>query len=79
MFEKFDTDGSGDINTKELGQMMNILSPNPIREELNAIIEKMDEDGSGTIDFKEFLVMMVRQFKNWVKKELAEIFRIFDM
>lgn len=41
----FDTDGGGDISTKELGQVMRMLGQNPSREELDAIIEEVDEDG----------------------------------
>ncbi|KAM7404244.1 hypothetical protein PAMP_011610 [Pampus punctatissimus] len=62
-FDMFDTDGGGDISTKELGTVMRMLGQNPSREELDAIIEEVDEDGSGTIDFEEFLVMMVQQLK----------------
>ena len=44
-FDMFDTDGGGDISTKELGQVMRMLGQNPSREELDAIIEEVDEDG----------------------------------
>nr|DBA27807.1 TPA: hypothetical protein GDO54_008264 [Pyxicephalus adspersus] len=81
-FDMFDTDGGGDISTKELGTVMRMLGQNPTKEELDAIIEEVDEDGSGTIDFEEFLVMMVRQMKEDAQgkseEELAECFRIFD-
>ncbi|KAJ4933880.1 hypothetical protein JOQ06_006689 [Pogonophryne albipinna] len=81
-FDMFDTDGGGDISTKELGQVMRMLGQNPTREELDEIIEEVDEDGSGTIDFEEFLVMMVRLLKEdqagKSEEELAECFRIFD-
>ncbi|XP_078109966.1 troponin C, skeletal muscle-like [Sander vitreus] len=81
-FDMFDTDGGGDISTKELGQVMRMLGQNPSREELDAIIEEVDEDGSGTIDFEEFLVMMVQQLKEdsagRSEEELSECFRIFD-
>uniref|UniRef100_A0A671PTZ5 Troponin C, skeletal muscle n=1 Tax=Sinocyclocheilus anshuiensis TaxID=1608454 RepID=A0A671PTZ5_9TELE len=78
----FDTDGGGDISTKELGTVMRMLGQNPSREELDAIIEEVDEDGSGTIDFEEFLVMMVQQLKEdqagKSEEELSECFRVFD-
>ncbi|KAM6977155.1 troponin C, skeletal muscle-like [Aplochiton taeniatus] len=81
-FDMFDSDGGGDISTKELGQVMRMLGQNPTREELDAIIEEVDEDGSGTIDFEEFLVMMVQQLKEdqagKTEEELSEIFRVFD-
>ncbi|XP_062314182.1 troponin C, skeletal muscle [Osmerus eperlanus] len=81
-FDMFDTDGGGDISTKELGQVMRMLGQNPSREELDAIILEVDEDASGTIDFEEFLVMMVQQLKEdqagKTEEELSEIFRVFD-
>uniref|UniRef100_A0A3Q2QNV1 Troponin C, skeletal muscle n=1 Tax=Fundulus heteroclitus TaxID=8078 RepID=A0A3Q2QNV1_FUNHE len=81
-FDLFDTDGGGDISTKELGTVMRMLGQNPTREELDEIIEEVDEDGSGTIDFEEFLVMMVRLLKEdqagKSEEELAECFRVFD-
>uniref|UniRef100_A0A3B5QMX2 Troponin C, skeletal muscle n=1 Tax=Xiphophorus maculatus TaxID=8083 RepID=A0A3B5QMX2_XIPMA len=81
-FDLFDTDGGGDISTKELGTVMRMLGQNPTREELDEIIEEVDEDGSGSIDFEEFLVMMVRLLKEdeagKSEEELAECFRVFD-
>lgn len=44
-FDMFDTDGGGDISTKELGTVMRMLGQNPTREELAEIIEEVDEDG----------------------------------
>uniref|UniRef100_A0A3Q3X6C4 Troponin C, skeletal muscle n=1 Tax=Mola mola TaxID=94237 RepID=A0A3Q3X6C4_MOLML len=71
-FDMFDTDGGGDISTKELGTVMRMLGQNPTREELDAIIEEVDED-SGTIDFEEFLVIMVQQLKEDQAKSEEEL------
>lgn len=48
-FDMFDTDGGGDISTKELGTVMRMLGQNPTREELDEIIEEVDEDGEQRI------------------------------
>uniref|UniRef100_A0A3Q3IUN0 Troponin C, skeletal muscle n=1 Tax=Monopterus albus TaxID=43700 RepID=A0A3Q3IUN0_MONAL len=70
-FDMFDTDGGGDISTKELGTN---------NTELHA--QRRACCGSGTIDFEEFLVMMVRLLKEdqagKSEEELAECFRVFD-
>lgn len=49
-FDMFDSDGGGDISTKELGQVMRMLGQNPSREELEEIIEEVDEDGENMTD-----------------------------
>ena len=59
-FDMFDTDGGGDISTKELGQVMRMLGQNPSREELDAIILEVDEDGetAGSCDRKWMIVCL---------------------
>lgn len=51
-FDMFDTDGGGDISTKELGQVMRMLGQNPTRQELDEIIEEVDEDGEQRLNPK---------------------------
>ena len=59
-FDMFDSDGGGDISTKELGQVMRMLGQNPTREELDEIIEEVDEDGELRINqhFKTIIIMI---------------------
>ena len=59
-FQMFDSDGSGQIDSNELLQL---LAGDEFRnmytqEQLDQAIAEVDEDGNGEIDFQEFLIMM---------------------
>uniref|UniRef100_A0A2C9LWR8 EF-hand domain-containing protein n=1 Tax=Biomphalaria glabrata TaxID=6526 RepID=A0A2C9LWR8_BIOGL len=62
-FAKFDTDGSGDLSTAELGELITSLGKNPADPEIQKAIKEADADGSGSIDFNEFLTLMARALK----------------
>merc|ERR1712110_441072 len=57
-FDLFDTDGSGEIDSKELKVAMRALGFEPKKEEIQKMISDVDDDGSGTIGYEEFLKMM---------------------
>merc|ERR1719161_2888437 len=57
-FDLFDTDGSGNIDSKELKVAMLALGFEPKKEEIQKMISDVDDDGSGTIEYEEFLKMM---------------------
>lgn len=63
-FDKFDLDGSGSIDRKELRQLLKgEANADPSQallteKEVNIILKEVDTDSDGTIDFKEFMVMM---------------------
>lgn len=57
-FDLFDTDGGGDISTKELGTVMRMLGQNPTKEELDEIIEEVDEDGES----REFYAQAINHY-----------------
>lgn len=58
VFDYFDADGSGDIDTAELREVMRKFGLNPTKKELYHMIEEVDADGSGTIDWYEFLFLL---------------------
>merc|ERR1712123_444657 len=58
-FNIFDSDGGGEISTRELLKVFKMLGFTPNKDELDEIVEEVDQDGSGEIDFDEFLIMMV--------------------
>jgi hypothetical protein len=60
-FDLFDTDGSGNISSKEWRVAMRSMGFEPTKEESRAMLAEMDKDGSGTIDFEEFLEMVKKR------------------
>ncbi|WP_193198170.1 EF-hand domain-containing protein [Nostoc sp. MG11] len=76
-FKVFDTDGSGSISTKELGEVMRSLGQNPGDTELRDMIKEVDVDLSGSIDFEEFKTLMVSA-QGDRKSRLHLAFSVFD-
>merc|ERR1719161_2916489 len=78
-FDLFDTDGSGNIDAKELKVAMRALGFEPKKEEIQKMISDGDDDGSGTIEYEEFLKMMAHKILNRdPKDEMLKAFRLFD-
>jgi len=78
-FDLFDTDGSGEIDSKELKVAMRALGFEPKKEEIQKMISDVDDDGSGTIGYEEFLKMMTHKILNRdPKDEILKAFRLFD-
>ncbi|KAL9138920.1 centrin [Amphidinium carterae] len=78
-FDLFDTDGSGEIDAKEL-KVMRALGFEPKKEEIQKMISDVDDDGmSGSIGYDEFLKMMTHKILNRdPKDEILKAFRLFD-
>merc|ERR1711907_315216 len=78
-FDLFDTDGSGNIDVKELTVAMKALGCEPKPGEIEKMIADVDDDGSGEIGFPEFLQMMTDKILNKdPKDDLLKAFRLFD-
>merc|ERR1712086_384445 len=78
-FDLFDTDGSGNIDTKELTIAMKALGCEPKPGEIEKMISDVDDDGGGTIGYDEFLKMMTHKILNKdPKDDMLKAFRLFD-
>lgn len=79
-FKLFDKNGDGEIDVKELTQLMRAIGQNPSSAEVEEMIHEVDNDGTGTIDFDEFIVLMERFGKDPQETEmqLRAAFKVFD-
>merc|ERR1719262_260183 len=78
-FDLFDTDGSGNIDIKELTIAMKALGCEPKPGEIEKMIGEVDDDGGGSIGFDEFLRMMTNKILNKdPKDDMVKAFKLFD-
>ncbi|CAF1178225.1 unnamed protein product [Rotaria sordida] len=78
-FDMFDSDKSGKISEKELGNVLKALNIKANDSDLKKMVTKMDSNKSGEIEFDEFCrVMAATFFKQHSKDELHAAFRQFD-
>merc|ERR1711907_913384 len=78
-FDLFDTDGSGNIDVKELTIAMKALGCEPKPGEIEKMISDVDDDGSGEIGFPEFLQMMTHKILNKdPKDDMLKAFRLIE-
>jgi Ca2+-binding EF-hand superfamily protein len=53
-FNQIDTDGTGKVDTKELGVLLARMGKIVTPENLEQILSKLDTDGDGELTFDEF-------------------------
>lgn len=78
-FDLFDTDGTGNIDVKELKVAMRALGFEPKKEEIKKMISDIDKEGTGKISFNDFLVVMTQKMaEKDSKEEILKAFKLFD-
>ncbi|NXF35295.1 CETN2 protein, partial [Nyctibius bracteatus] len=78
-FDLFDTDGTGNIDVKELKVAMRALGFEPKKEEIKKMISDVDKEGTGKISFNDFLVVMTQKMaEKDSKEEILKAFKLFD-
>jgi Ca2+-binding EF-hand superfamily protein len=79
VFEHFDADNSGSIDSDELGNVFQSMGQDLSEDELKAMIAGVDDDGSGQIEFNEFIVLMCSNFgEQNFDKDMQEQFAMYD-
>jgi Ca2+-binding EF-hand superfamily protein len=77
LFAKFDTDGSGDLETKELSRILTYLGYVIDPAVVKKIVEEVDVDGNGELDSHEFRVCM-RKIREYEVAQIRKLFAQFD-
>ena len=78
-FDLFDTDGSGQIDPKELKAAMQSLGFEAKNQTIFQMISDLDKNKSGTIEFEEFLDMMTARMSDKdTREDINKVFRLFD-
>jgi len=81
LFHHFDSDGSGELDSAEVGELLATMGTNLNDEELAKLVKLMDKDGSGQVDLDEMAAVMMSQKQNKTAKlsEVAhELFQMFN-
>jgi Ca2+-binding EF-hand superfamily protein len=76
-FEKFDQDGSGNVDSEELLRVFKYMGFNPSEEVFDTVVKAVDTDGSGEIDQDEF-VMAMKMFFEMQRDEFRGVFDRYD-
>merc|ERR1711964_815369 len=78
-FDLFDTDGSGNVDAKELTVAMRALGVEPKKGEIEKMMSEVDDDGSGEVGYEEFLKMMTNKILNKdPKDDMLKAMRLFE-
>merc|ERR1719214_60590 len=77
VFDGFDREGDGEVDTVELGNMLRFLGYAPTFDHCRALGEQVDRDSTGEISFVEFL-MAVRAYEEAEMETFQEAFDEFD-
>eukprot|EP00240_Pyramimonas_obovata_P012853 CAMPEP_0118956860 /NCGR_PEP_ID=MMETSP1169-20130426/61800_1 /TAXON_ID=36882 /ORGANISM="Pyramimonas obovata, Strain CCMP722" /LENGTH=258 /DNA_ID=CAMNT_0006904909 /DNA_START=303 /DNA_END=1079 /DNA_ORIENTATION=+ len=78
-FDMFDEDGSGNIDSAELQEILAALGVKMNAQEIAELVGEVDSDGSGDVDFPEFCALMARQmYATGEEHQLRQVFDVLD-
>ncbi|XP_021367627.1 calmodulin-beta-like [Mizuhopecten yessoensis] len=83
-FDIFDEDKSGNIDSRELGNVLRALGFNPTEQNVKEYLTKIDTDKSNTIEYEEFrnFIINLEQKKpepDQLRSDLLAAFKLFDL
>jgi len=81
IFYQADSDLSGEIDRKELAEVLFTVGYRIRKDEYDAIFDEIDEDGTGNIDFDEFKLFISKTQRQVFKSQrfAMDLFKRFDV
>lgn len=80
VFESFDADKSGELETSEVREVLTALGCSPFKGTLERLISAVDADNSRSLDFKEFIALLViyRSTEGFSHRDIRDMWRVFS-
>lgn len=80
VFESFDADGSEELETSEVREVLTALGCSPFKGTLERLISAVDADGSGSLDFKEFIALLViyKSTEGFSHQNIRDFWKVFS-
>jgi centrin-1 len=78
-FDLFDTDGSGQVDVRELKIAMRALGFDVKKSEVRTMVADVAKSDAETVDFDQFVeIMAMKMALRDTKHEIIKVFRLFD-
>ena len=79
IFEKYDSNNDGYVNSSELANIIKAIDINVTDEELLEILEEIELEVNGEINFEKFISVVNRRENDIdTEEELIKAFKVFD-
>ena len=79
IFEKYDSDKDGFVNTSELANIIKSINTDVSNEELLELLQEVELEVNGEINFEKFVsIVNRREYDVDTEEELLNAFKIFD-
>lgn len=81
IFETFDEDNSGSLDSQELVPFLSTLGITPLRSVVKEAIEMVDIDGSGSLDFEEtvILINVYKHSEGFTMDQINELVNVYRL
>lgn len=79
VFDRFDQEETGQISSKDLGNILRSFGIDVLDRDLTDLLEEINRDNGGKISFSSFLEILISRLDNLeIEKMIISSFEVFD-